>query len=648
MFTRIACTAVFFLSVTGACFGQVHSILKPGRSLPNEGAFEGINQRSDGKIIMGLNSTRMVGFDAESGKEIFAYPVPKGFFANRNWEVLRGDGKTIFVGDGKKILALDGANGAVKFEIVDGGIAVVPTRGNIVAAYHYQEVYLNLYDAAKGKKISQFKFPCKQVHHFALAPDGKTIAFIAEDDKVMLCNLHTAEERGTSTRVGRPLCLAFSDDGRFIAVGGHLRDPFRNGVFVLSADTLKPIKAVEAPGDVWDVAISPKGEWVAGVTGGSYPFLSEVKSGEVKGKLLGSYTQRVFFSQDSTKVLSTCRDAQIMRWDIADAVRTITPKWQIKQEASNLAIHPEGKIVVVSSAAALDFRDIDAGKHLDRVVRKSDGRLEYFSFPTFSPDGRHVAALLQYGELVVYDRQNKRFVDLKDGGGLNISAPPQFSPDGKKLLLYGRAQGNGKAPAFLGDSDKNFCLDTTTWKAHAFGPDKKEFQRAPFRMFKDQEVGSIGFAQYNLKTNEITTPDGDFPSSRFELIHKSMSDNYLAGSPGIGFVVWDLAKDKVGDRFVAFNQTGYGPGVVDFDISADDRLCAIAGDDQQVWLWELKTGRLLARLPHVGPVEHARFTPDGRALITADRMRSSDSGYLYRWDLSSWSQPAQATPKATP
>jgi WD40 repeat protein len=97
----------------------------------------------------------------------------------------------------------------------------------------------------------------------------------------------------------------------------------------------------------------------------------------------------------------------------------------------------------------------------------------------------------------------------------------------------------------------------------------------------------------------------------------------LASGNGDALTLWDVAGQKQRGR-IKLN----GKGCTALQFSTDGRWLAW-GEEERIQLWDLGKGRLLHTFRgHEGLVTHLRFTPEGRALVSA----STDSTLLV-WDL---------------
>src|SRR5262249_45221978 len=102
-------------------------------------------------------------------------------------------------------------------------------------------------------------------------------------------------------------------------------------------------------------------------------------------------------------------------------------------------------------------------------------------------------------------------------------------------------------------------------------------------------------------------------------------------------LLWDVATGKQLGRLeghsggapgFAANPRGRPPGmrpleedsgdVLGVALSADGKLAWTAGRDRSVQVWDCATGRAV-RSFRIGPMEHARFAPDARSLVTSSK-----------------------------
>jgi dipeptidyl aminopeptidase/acylaminoacyl peptidase len=79
--------------------------------------------------------------------------------------------------------------------------------------------------------------------------------------------------------------------------------------------------------------------------------------------------------------------------------------------------------------------------------------------------------------------------------------------------------------------------------------------------------------------------------------------------------------------------TGHGDVVNEARFSPDGKLIVTASDDNTARVWDAETGRLRATLTHAAAVNEASFSPDGKRIVTASydqtaRVWEAKTGHL--------------------
>ncbi len=212
-------------------------------------AFNSTRFSPDGKVL--AVATHQAGeiqlWDVASGRELRAWNAYGGKFGRMPCFSFSNDARTLITGGSDKIIRLwDVATGKKKLEIVTPSIvskAVISRDGAMAASLgmteektgetswvSYPETTIRIWDVASGKELRQLVNPLKPAlggthggyHSLNLAPDGKTVITFAGDGVLRFWDLATGQEqRQLDLGKASPTTLAFSPDGKTLALGGH-------------------------------------------------------------------------------------------------------------------------------------------------------------------------------------------------------------------------------------------------------------------------------------------------------------------------------------------------------------------------------------------------------------------------------------------
>lgn len=248
---------------------------------------------------------------------------------------------------------------------------------------------VKLWDLANGGALRRLTASRSFVVGFS--PDGKTVATENTKGGIDLFNvpggtlLRSLGEPSIENRSTAITSIAFSPDNQTFAA-------VREGIELWNVSTGKKIKTMEfADSDEpISLAFSPDGKTMAIGTGleGDAFFgveLRQVSSGKLLRSLSGhtASVQSVAFSPDGKTVASGSWDGTVRLWNVATGklVRRLKSRFQ-----TSVAFSPDGKILASDDGSMVKLWDVRTGREL----RTLKGHFDSISSITFSSNSKHL------------------------------------------------------------------------------------------------------------------------------------------------------------------------------------------------------------------------------------------------------------------
>jgi RNA polymerase sigma factor (sigma-70 family) len=371
--------------------------------------------------------------------------------------------------------------------------------------------------------------------------------------------------------------IAFSPDSKTMFTGGE-----DGKIRLWELTTGKPVGALQRQkahtsqfGSPNAIALCPRGKVLAAAWQGGL-HLWDVQTAKELHTLQREPVYALAFTPDGRTLVSGGGGGAILVWDVATGKELRRLLWQ-KGSVSCLACMPDGKTLVSADFAGaqgltVHVGDLVTGKDPVSFFRGQDPPLG------LSPDGKTLAVGgVGKPGLRLLDVMTGKEVCRLNGHPHGVNAVA-FSPDGKTVASTG-------------------LDETIRWWDQDTG---KEIRKATWREAR----------AYPLSTPDrlAFTPDG-------KTLVSTGGDCTLR--------LWDAA---TGEQRQGPEGHEGGVGMVAF--SSDGKtLASCSYDDLTVRLWDVAGGRPLHALRHPASVRRARFSPDGRHVISG-----GGDGAVRVWD----------------
>jgi WD40 repeat protein len=474
-------------------------------------------------------------------------------------------------------------------------------------------------EVASGKTIATC-LDCIQPGIYAVfGPDGTRVAMAAGRETVVW----DARSGKILARLPLGRVLTFSPNGTQIALHLEGAPSTPDRLELWSVNPVLRVASLDSGGYVRAAAFSPDGARLAWAVMGGTVRVGSLRPVKVPTVLTTEEgVEAIAFNPDGRRIAAT-GDGTIRIW--LDGKLAVTVPAFGAPSVNTIAFSPDGTRIVAGSQF-LELAAWDAATYGGQVLRRPADRVGAIAV---SPDSARVAAGFENGLLEVWGTNGAVLGNWRAHGD-EIQAVA-FSPDGKRL-----ATGSADRTARLWDAASGapgieLRGHNAAVTAVAFSPDGARLATGS----EDQtaRVWEIASGRttttIQLKDPVISvafSPDGGSLLVNAGDVRKVPTNEtpVRLWNATTGTLLRDFRTSKP-----CGNDSKEQCPVSQVSISPDGRhLVGAVLATGQTWVWDVRTGAVIAELPTVRSTGSAVFSPDGSRIVTGTRL----SGVVQIWD----------------
>jgi WD40 repeat protein len=518
---------------------------------------------------------------------------------------------------------------------------------------------VRVWDAATGQELLVFRGHRGEVWSVAYSPDGRRLASASRDATVRIWD--AASGRGLLTLLGHAglvTAVAYSSDGRRLASAGE--DATARVWDAATGHELLILKG--HAGRVTGVAFSPDGGRLASGGWDGAVRLWDVASGQELLTLKG-HKRSVFgmtYSPDGRRLASAGQDGTVRVWDATSGQELLTLKGHASR-VMGVAFSPDSRRLASGGwDGTVRLWDVASGQELLSLK----GHLGAVLGVAYSPDGRRLASAGRDQTARVWEAASVS-ADVWRRRMLVSDVPFLF----KKLAVREEVVAALRQDPTLSEADREFALRLVQGPHEALWPSNAETQG-----FRPNVPGQDEGRVLGEKVGEMCHFDwvDEFQQNDSEVSHEALvlranigwtqftpdGRAFVAGGdagPAGDIRLWDVATGKLLQQFVLGGEPWYngafflpdgkqllswyeresdlflwdvatgdlvrkltGPvaNPLSVAVSPDGKRYLAGGNDKGIHLYNLETGKELARLQGHDDQCHGIFSPDGKQVLT--------------------------------